>query len=177
MNQIIKRLMPLFWICSVYLGAACIALLISFEGNPDFRRSLFYVPETPIVINEMVNLPVNTPSDVLTTNKYSDYVTITVRGEGRIDAKTRHNAFNAFNSDGSINHFNGFTIDGKGLVFRVFTFVPTPTNRSENEYQFSYYVDSGPRQIAFRMVNGNQEDHSVFVINVLNRNKFAGSGR
>jgi hypothetical protein len=113
---------------------------------------------------ETIELSVNTSEDVLSSNLYSGYVTIAISGTGQIDEKTRHSVFTIFFEDGTVDHFNGFTLDGEVLYWRLDPPIPTPTNRQLHEFTFPYSVGEEPRRLAFRMLNGNEQDTSTFTI-------------
>lgn len=157
---------PLFLLCLyVTLFAPCSSLT---NYNP-------YMQEA---VEETLILPVNTES--LTTNQYSEWVTITISGQGQVDSDTTHSAFTTFNIDGSVNRFNGFTIDdqpliGRGRVFELLA--PTPINPLIRQYRFMYYVGDEERRIKFLIDNGNPDDNSSFIINLTSRDLLVSPGR
>lgn len=157
---------PLFLLCLyVTLFAPCSSLT---NYNPYMQGA---VEETLIV-------PVNI--ERFTTNQYSEWVTITISGQGQIDSDTTHSSFYEYNTNGSVNRFNGFTIDGQPLIGRGRVFAlsaPTPINPLIREYRFLYHVGDEARRIKFLIDNGNPEDNSSFIINVTSRNLVDSPGR
>ncbi|MBL8153831.1 MAG: hypothetical protein JNM70_06570 [Anaerolineae bacterium] len=158
------------WVLMTCAGIACFQILLAFALNPIGMLTSIDGHKTPVPIEETFSLPVNTASDVLTAQMYDSYVTITVWGEGQIDADTWHDAFTEYRRDGSDDDFQGFLVDGQRLAVTIFSFSPTRGNPEISEYLFTYYVGDPPRQIAFRMVNGNPDDQSVFLVRVDSRN-------
>jgi len=139
--------------------------------------SLYY-PYRGKIVEETLIVPVNT--ERLTTNQYSEWVTITISGQGQIDSNTTHGAFYEYNTNGSVNRFNGFTIDGQPLIGRGRVFAlsaPTPINPLIREYRFLYHVGDEARRIKFLIDNGNPEDNSSFIINITSRNLVDSPGR
>jgi hypothetical protein len=129
------------------------------------------IPRQPVQPKETLELPVNTSEDVLSSNLYSDWVTIAISGTGQIDEKRWHTVFGTYFEDqtfedGSKEHFNGFILDGEVIKWHLsLEGLPTElTNRELYEYTFPYRVGEEPRRLAFRMLNGNEQDTSTFTI-------------
>lgn len=165
------------WVLMTCAGIYGLLLACSIALNPVMLIKNLLGTATPAIVEETLSLPVNTVSDVLTLEMYSGHVTITITGKGQIDVNTQHDTFRSYRSDGVVRDFNGFLIDGQGLLLRVFTLAPTRTNRATSEYKFDYYVSEQPRRIPFRMVNGNPDDTSVFAVHIYSITPRPGSGR
>ncbi|MBL8156400.1 MAG: hypothetical protein JNM70_19625 [Anaerolineae bacterium] len=165
------------WVLMTCAGIYVLLLVCAIALNPVILVNSIRGNAMPTPVEETFSLPVNTASDVLTMKMYDKWVTITIWGEGQIDAETRHDAFRSYSSDGSVEGFYGFLVDGEGLILRVFSLAPARTNQEISEYVFAYPVGDPPRQIAFRMVNGNPDDKSVFIVRVDSRDWLFSPGR
>jgi hypothetical protein len=165
------------WLLGTCVFIACAQFLVLFISNPGTWLNYLRYNPTPTPTEEILRLPVNTDDNKYTSQVYSGWVTITIRGEGQYDAETRHSAFGLYTEDQKLGRFDGFTIDGQGLLLRVFVMVPTPIAPTEHEYRFLYWVEAGPRRIGFRMVNGNSADQSEFTVEITSRNLVSSGGR
>lgn len=156
----------------------CVVLIaIAQVVSRDDLFKILKIRATATPVKEVIALPVNTIQEVFTSQEYSGYVTIIVRGEGQINSSTRHDAFSMYSADRKLGRFDGFAVDGASLILRAFSVVPTPTNYPQHEYRFLYEVGERPQKIAFRIVNGNAEDTSVFIVEVTSENLIFSSGR
>jgi hypothetical protein len=156
--------------------------LIQYILNPILsppQRWIIGTAYPPGELEETLALPVNTSQDVLSTRKYTGGVTITILGEGQIDESTLHDAFSQYDKDANkrtkISDFRDFTIDDRNLILRVFD--PLPSYDPTHKYQFLYNVGLEPRQIPFRIVNGNSQDTSVFTVKISIENTVSAAGR
>jgi hypothetical protein len=168
----------IFWLLGACIFIACVQfIVISIATNGATLKGLGVSPTSTLPVEETIELTVNTSQEILTTFQYSGHVTITIRGEGLVGANTYHDAFSRYTADQKLGRFDGFTVDGQGLTLRTFILVPTPTSYSEHEYRFLYWVGQQPRRIAFRIVNGNEDDDSVFTVEVTSQNLISPGGR
>jgi hypothetical protein len=179
MQKQIKKLSQL----AIVLFCACIfiatlQLLLLFVVSSDFRTSLFTVPTpTEIPIEELLTLIPNSYG-VLTANKYDGSITITIRGEGKIDSETLFDAFYTYsNSGGNPTSSVKLKIDNQEVLFPVFTGV-LPRYNPSHEYSFLYYVGNIPKQVSFQIVSETEETNSgEFVIEISSKDKVSPRGR
>jgi len=153
-------------------------IVFNLALNSDFRNSLFIFPTpTPVPIEESLTLMPNSHY-ILTNNHYEGVVTITVRGEARLDSETLFDAFYTYSSnEENTARFTGLRIDNQETLFPIFSGVP-PRYNSDHEYRFLYYVGDIPKQISFQLVSdGHETSSGEFVLEISSQDKVSPSGR
>lgn len=115
---------------------------------------------TETLVEETVEVPLNSKEPVYTVNKYSDWVAISIsgsierNGEFSFDAIHRHEDVERGLGSG----FRGLLIDG---IYASYFLIPKPDYRDDHIYRFPYSVyrnlrdkeAHSPKTIGFQMIN------------------------
>jgi hypothetical protein len=157
----------------IFLG-----LVINHSNSIPPQPWIIGTAETPGIVEETVLLSANSNQAALTSQRYAGSVTITIRGEGRIDENTGYDAFSTYTlkENKSQGYFRGFQIDNRDL--RLWLFVEWPAYRTNHEYSFLFTVGDQPRYISFRIINEEDKENSgQFSVEVSTLNKVSSGGR
>ena len=92
---------------------------------------------TPTLIEETLEVPLNSPEPVYTENKYSDRVAISISGSVERNGEFFFDAMHLYDDleQGSQGGFPAFLIDGRHVVFFL---MPTPKYLDDHIYRFPY---------------------------------------
>ena len=118
------------------------------------------VSKSSSVIEESIEVPLNSQEPVYTENKYSDWVAISISGSVERNGEFLFDALHHYEdlAQGSQGGFRGFMIDGKYVDFML---TPNLRYRDDHVYRFPYSVyrnirDTNlhlPKTIGFQMIN------------------------
>jgi hypothetical protein len=163
------------WLCLIVI---VLGLVVnhSISIPPQPRYWNIGTAETPGVVEETLLLTVNSSEAAFTSQRYTGSVTITIRGEGRIDENTGYDAFSTYTlaDNKALGYFRGFRIDDRDLILML----GRPAYKANHEYSFLFRVGDEPRYISFRIINEHDEQNSSqFSIEVSTLNKISTGGR
>ena len=172
------------WIlCYVIFFALFIVILINTKGSKDpqalpygYRPWIIGTSKPAGEFEEIITVPVNSDSDILTKREYTGGVSIIIRGEGQLGKSYIHDAFYAYESAIGIKQaLNSLYLDNHEYPSEFF--VERPRYSPTHEYALLYTVGNKFRPIHFRVVNNNNDDKSEFTIEISVRNLVGGEGR
>jgi hypothetical protein len=163
------------WLCLlvIFLG---LVVNHSISIPPQSKYWNIGTAETPGVVEETLLLTVNSSEAALTSQRYVGAVTITIRGEGRIDENTGYDAFSTYSiaDNKALGYFRGFRIDDRDLILMLGWFAYKPNH----EYSFLFRVGDEPRYISFRIINEEDKENSgQFSVEVSTLDKVSSGGR
>lgn len=129
---------------------------------------------TPVpVIEEIINVPLNSDAPVYTEQEYSRWVAITISGSVERDGEFFHDALVQYdNEQQSLYDFRGFLIDG---IYAFELRAPSPGYSEDHVYRFSHSVNGylrrikgkETRAIGFQVINEASRDlEGVFTVEV-----------